>query len=128
MDMKPVKPKQTTGPAHVIAAFGYSLAGLRCLWKEAAFRLELLGGALGLGILMVAGASISRTLLFVLLLLCLLAIEALNTAIELIVDRISPEWSEFGKKTKDVASAAVFITVIANIIYFSATLFEVLYF
>ena len=123
--MKPAKPKQTKGPAHVIAAFGYSLAGLRCLWKEVAFRLELLGGALGLTILIVAGTS--RLLLFVLLFLALLVIEALNTAVEMIVDKISPEWSEFGKKTKDVGSAAVFLMIIANGVYFSATLFEILY-
>lgn len=125
--MKPAKPKQTKGPAHVIAAFGYSLAGLRCLWKEVAFRLELLGGALGLTILIVAGASASRLLLFVLLFLAVLVIEALNTAVEMIVDKTSPEWSEFGKKTKDVGSAAVFLMIIANGVYFSATLFEILY-
>lgn len=125
--MKPVKPKQTTGFAHLMAAFGYSLSGLRCLWKEAAFRLEVWGGALGTAILFVSGADNDRILLFVLLLFILFAIEALNTAVEMIVNQISPEWSEFGKQAKDVGSAGVFMMVLANGIYFLATLFDTLF-
>lgn len=39
--------------------------------------------------------------------------EYFNTAIEEIVDKISPEKSEFGKITKDISASAVFIISIA---------------
>jgi diacylglycerol kinase (ATP) len=52
------------------------------------------------------------------LLLALLAVEALNTAIEVIVDHLSPEWSEFGKHSKDIGSAAVLLMITVNAIWF----------
>ena len=42
------------------------------------------------------------------------ATEALNTAIEEIVDRVSPEISEMGKHSKDLGSFAVFCLITAN--------------
>jgi diacylglycerol kinase (ATP) len=48
----------------------------------------------------------------------LLTVEALNTAIEVIVDHLSPEWSEFGKHAKDIGSAAVMMMIAVNAIWF----------
>jgi diacylglycerol kinase (ATP) len=42
-----------------------------------------------------------------------MCVEALNTAIERIVDRTSPEISEFGRVTKDLGSTAVFFMLCA---------------
>jgi len=52
------------------------------------------------------------------LFLALLAIEALNTAIEVIVDKVSPEISEMGKQAKDLGSFAVMCLLIINIAHF----------
>lgn len=41
-----------------------------------------------------------------------LAAEALNTALELVVDLASPEWSETARNAKDVAAAGVLICAI----------------
>ena len=41
-----------------------------------------------------------------------MACEAMNTAVELIVDRISPEHHPLSGKAKDVAAAAVLISAI----------------
>jgi len=125
--MKRVKPEPTTGFAHMLAAFGYSLSGLRRLWQEAAFRQEVLGGAVGMTTLLLLGANAATLLMFAVLLLALFAIEALNTAIEMIVDQLSTEWSEFGKQAKDIGSAAVFMMVLANGIYFAATLMDLMF-
>jgi diacylglycerol kinase (ATP) len=40
--------------------------------------------------------------------------EAVNTAIEEIIDRISPEVSDTGKHAKDLGSLAVFCLILAN--------------
>ena len=44
----------------------------------------------------------------------LIAVEALNTAIEVIIDRISPEWSEAARQAKDLGSLAVMCMLIAH--------------
>lgn len=116
--MMPQKPQPTTGLPHLIAATGYSVAGLRRLWREASFRQEVLGGGAGLLILLVSGATVYSIAIFGMLLLALLAVEALNTAIEEIVDHLSPEWSEFGKHAKDIGSAAVMMMIAVNAIWF----------
>jgi diacylglycerol kinase (ATP) len=41
------------------------------------------------------------------LLALVLAVEALNTAIEVLTDHISPEWSQMAKDAKDLGSLAV---------------------
>ena len=42
-----------------------------------------------------------------------LALEAVNTAIETIIDLVSPEYHDLAKKTKDVAAGAVLLFVFA---------------
>ncbi|MCL4171301.1 UNVERIFIED_CONTAM: hypothetical protein GTU68_019331, partial [Idotea baltica] len=41
------------------------------------------------------------------LFLLLVAVEALNTAIECIVDHLAPHWATFAKQAKDLGSLAV---------------------
>lgn len=118
----PQKPSPRTGLPHLIAATGYSLAGLGRLWREVAFRQEVFAGGAGLLILLVSGAAIHSLAIFVMLLMALLAVEAINTAIEVIVDHLSPEWSEFGKQAKDIGSAAVLLMIGVNAIWFSVAL------
>jgi len=52
------------------------------------------------------------------LFLMMIAFEALNTAIEVIIDRVSPEISPAGKRAKDLGSFAVFCMIIVNAIFF----------
>jgi diacylglycerol kinase len=42
-----------------------------------------------------------------------LALEAMNTAVETIIDLVSPEYHDLAKKTKDVAAGAVLLFVFA---------------
>lgn len=122
--MSQQKPQRKTGFAHLIAATGYSMAGLRRLWQESAFRQETVGAALVLLLLLALGASAGQIGLMAVLLLVLLAVEALNTAIEGIVDHLSPDWSVFAKQAKDIASAAVFLMILANGVCLSVILLD----
>lgn len=122
--MNQKKPDRKTGFAHLIAATGYSMAGLRRLWQESAFRQETIGGALVLLLLLALDASARQIGLMAVMLLALLAIEGLNTAIEAIVDQLSPDWSVFAKQAKDIASAAVFLMILANGICLSVILLD----
>ena len=58
-------------------------------------------------------ATLLQFVAFVVLALVLLAVEALNTAIEEIVDHISPDWSQTGKHAKDCGSVAVSFLLLA---------------
>lgn len=111
------KPPRKSGIAHFFAAAGYSLGGLRRLARESAFRQEM---ALIVGLMLllaVFGASLPEVLGLLALGLGLIAIEALNTALEELVDHLSPGWSEFAKHAKDLGSLAVACTIGALLVY-----------
>lgn len=108
------RPEPERGIRHILAALSYSLAGFQRLWLETAFRLELAFGALILLIHLSLGNDAFYFVIACLLVLFTLAIESVNTAIETIVDHISPEWSEMAKNAKDLGSFAVFCLLMSN--------------
>lgn len=117
------RPERITGVRHFFAAAGYSLAGLARLWNEAAFRHELLGAVVVVGLLGVTGASAPEFIGFGVLFLLLVAFEALNTAIECVVDHVSPGWAEFARQAKDLGSLAVMCMLWANGLFLGYVLF-----
>jgi diacylglycerol kinase (ATP) len=102
-----------TGIRHFLAAAGYSWGGFVRVLHEAAFRQELLFCLVALVILALVGATLPEILVSVFLFLGLFAIEAMNTAVEEVVDKISPEISNVGKHAKDLGSFAVFCMLLA---------------
>ncbi len=106
--------RKASGPRRVLAATRYSLQGLVRLWREEAFRSEVVAFVLGLLLFAAIGAGSIHYLGFVILMLLLFCVEALNTAIEELVDRISPEISTVGRHAKDLGSLAVFCLLCAN--------------
>lgn len=119
--MRPVSPARS-GPLHALDAMGYSLAGLGRLWQETAMRLELLGGGIALGLFLWRGASLAQWLGLAMLVLAVLAMEALNTAIEVLTDRISPDWSVEAKHAKDLGSLAVGLMIVITVVYVVAVM------
>ena len=121
--MRP-KPDRITGIRHVFAAAGYSLAGVRRLWQEAAFRHIVLVFLLCLSLLVAIGASWAQLSIFLILFLALVAVEALNTAIECIVDHLAPNWQEFARDAKDMGSLATMCMLVANGLYLGSVLLQ----
>ncbi len=117
MNDRPAYKKQT-GIAHFWAAALYSWQGFNRLVGEAAFRQELAAFVVGLLVLIVAGAALAHMLTFLILMLVLFAFEAINTAIEELVDRVSPEISNVGKHAKDLGSFAVSCLIVSNGVFF----------
>ncbi|MDH5487182.1 MAG: diacylglycerol kinase [Gammaproteobacteria bacterium] len=104
-------------------AAGYSAAGFRAALKnEAAFRQELalfvvlapLGFWLGRD-------GVERSLLVGSLLLVLL-VELLNSAIESVVNRVGQDHHELSGQAKDIASAAVFISLLTVVVVWALVL------
>ncbi|SFB54067.1 diacylglycerol kinase (ATP) [Rhizobium sp. NFR07] len=111
----PIPPiSKVTGSRHLLAALGYSLGGAGRLLRETAFRHELMACVAILIAFAVVGAEFGEYVMMAILLLGLAATEALNTAIEEIIDRISPEWSSTGMHAKNLGSFAVFCMLAAS--------------
>jgi diacylglycerol kinase (ATP) len=106
--------EKATGISHLFAALGYSVAGARRLFDETAFRHEISASVVIFVAFLAVGAHSGDFLVMAVLLLVLSAAEAFNTAIEEIVDRISPEWSHTAMHAKDLGSFAVFCLLAAN--------------
>jgi diacylglycerol kinase (ATP) len=106
---------QHTGFTRIIKAFGYSLEGLRAAYAtEAAFRQELWLCAVAIPIACwLDVTTVERALLIGSLFLVLIA-ELLNTAIETIIERISPDIHPLSKKAKDIGSAVVLMSLLGT--------------
>ncbi|MCC1480853.1 diacylglycerol kinase [Roseibaca sp. Y0-43] len=102
------------GLLHVIDAAGYSIAGLRRLWAETAARLEVFGAVVVAVLFALRGAEPWHWLVAVMLFALVLAVEAINTALEELADHLSPEWSVMAKHVKDLGSAAVGLVLLAT--------------
>lgn len=111
------RPARITGLRHFFAAAKYSVGGIRRLWQETAFRHIVLVFVSCVLLLAVIGASIAEIGVFLILFLLLVAAEALNTAIECIVDHLAPNWEEFARDAKDLGSLATMCLLCANGIY-----------
>lgn len=105
--------KGRTGLERIVRATGYSLDGLRIAYHgESAFRQEF-----WLAVLMIPAAFwVGRSWLEVAVLvgsvLLVLIVELLNSGIEAAIDRVSYELHDLSKRAKDLASAAVFLSLI----------------
>ena len=104
--------KGATGLRRILNATRYSLEGICAAARhEAAFRQELLLAAVLVPLGLWLGADgVERALLAGSVLL-VLVVELLNSAVEAVVDRASPEHHELAKRAKDYASAAVMIAL-----------------
>lgn len=104
--------KHRNGLNRIWHAAGYSMAGLRAGWHEAAFRQEaivslvLIPAAFWLGSNWVEIALLAGTAILMMI------VELLNSGIETAIDRISPEWHELSKRAKDMSSAAVLLSLL----------------
>ncbi len=105
-------PAPKTGIPRLIAATGYSLAGLRAAFAtEEAFRLETLVFIVMAPLGLWLGDTSVEKVLLVGSLVFVLVVELLNTAIEAIVDRVSPDYHELSAVAKDIGSAVVMLSL-----------------
>jgi len=105
--------KGKKGLRRLINALGYSRDGITAAWRnEAAFRQEILLAAVALPLTFyLSKTSVERALMIGSIILILI-VEILNSAVEAVVDKASPEKSELAKRAKDMGSAAVLLSLI----------------
>jgi diacylglycerol kinase (ATP) len=124
---KPAVTKET-GFRHFLAAASYSLAGFQRVLKESAFRQEIGFFIAALILLFLIGADAAEFVITTVLFLGLFSIEAMNTAVEEVIDRISPEISIVGKHAKDLGSFAVSCMIAACCLYLGFVVIKHLFF
>ena len=107
--MKPGK----TGIPRIIDATKYSWQGLKGTWSgEAAFRQELVLAVILVPLAFVLGQTTAEIAIMLLTLGIVLIAELANSAIEAVVDRISPDRHPLSGRAKDIGSAMVFIALL----------------
>jgi diacylglycerol kinase (ATP) len=94
-------------------ALGYSRDGLAAAWQnEAAFREELLLAVIAIPLAFyLARTGVERALMVGSIILVLI-VEILNSGLEAVVDKASPEKNELAKRAKDMGSAAVLLSLL----------------
>ena len=113
-----------TGLKRILMAFKYSYDGFVAAFKsEEAFRQDILVCT----VLTITAALMPiplwlKAILWSSLILILL-MELVNTAIETIIDRISPQYHELSKKAKDIGSLLVLIAFINAIVVWLSSLY-----
>lgn len=109
--MKPSK----KGITRILDATGYSLKGIRHSWQyEAAFRQESVLACILLPVAFLVGQTGTQVAILILCVFLVLITELLNSAIEAIVDKTSPEQHPLAGAAKDCGSAAVFFSLVAT--------------
>lgn len=105
--------KGRTGFDRVVRATGYSIAGLRTAYAgESAFRQE---AWLALALVPASfwvGRSWTEVALLAGSVVLVMIVELLNSGIEAAIDRVSFELHDLSKRAKDLASAAVFLSLV----------------
>jgi diacylglycerol kinase (ATP) len=103
----------------------YSLSGLLCAFKqEQAFELEAVVLALLLAVLFSAKLSLLRSVTLVGAWLVVMALELVNSAVERAFDLISKEYDAQVKAGKDMLSAAVFLSILFNVLLWGAFFYK----
>jgi diacylglycerol kinase (ATP) len=117
--------KGRTGLERVFRATGYSIEGLRAAYRgESAFRQEFWLAALLLPAAFWVGRGWVETALLIATVVLVLIVELLNSGIEAAIDRVSFEMHELSKRAKDLASAAVMLSLVLCAVVWSMALWQ----
>ncbi len=105
--------KGRTGLDRLRHALGYSIDGLKLAYRgESAFRQETWSAVLLLPAAFWLGQGWVEVSLLVGSVLLVLIVELLNSGIEAAIDRVSYELHDLSKRAKDLASAAVLMSLL----------------
>lgn len=115
--------KHPRGLTHVWHTTLTALAGLRAAWRrEDAFRQEVLIAVVAIPAALLSPASSPGKALLIASVLLVLIVELLNSALEAAVDHTSLERHPLAKRAKDVASAAVLLSIVNAVVVWGLVL------
>lgn len=104
-----------TGCKRLIEAFKYSMSGLNFIFKrEEAFRIEIFISIICIFIILFVNKTLNEKLFLMISTFLVIFSEIINTAIEVVIDRISEEYNYLSKIAKDIGS----LLVLSSIVFF----------
>jgi diacylglycerol kinase len=104
-------------PVKLFNSFRFAFNGLSLVIREQQnFRIHLLAACIVVVAGIFTGLSGTEWCIVVILIFLVLAMEALNSAIEKLVDFVSPEYHKQAGAVKDISAAAVLLTAISAVV------------
>ncbi|KAF0094942.1 MAG: diacylglycerol kinase [Puniceicoccaceae bacterium 5H] len=101
-----------SGLARLVAAFQFSAQGFGAAYRhEEAFRQEVWAAAILVPLILLLPLSLGSTLYLLASIFAVMIVELLNSALEWTVDYISLKRHPYAKRIKDMASAAVLMSI-----------------
>ena len=117
--------KNKKGITRILSAFKNSAYGLKNTFNnEESFRQELILTIILTPLAICIGDNHIERIFLITSLILLLIVELINTAIEIVVDRVSYEKNDLSKLAKDIGSAAVLIAFLNCFIVWFFILFS----
>lgn len=111
----------------ITLAFRNSFDGLKhAIRNETAFQQELIVLIVMTIVATFSPFTLALKVAIVISHLFILVVELLNSAIEAIVDKVSPEYHILAKQSKDMASAAVLVSFLISIIIWVYAIYQVI--
>ena len=100
-----------------LKSFGYAGNGVREAFRtEPNFRIHTIVGLIALILAFYFQFPPLQFAILILTIMLVIILELINTAIEKVVDKISPNYSTLAKIAKDVSAAAVLISAIGAVL------------
>lgn len=90
----------------------FSLQGLRQAWAESVFVFECCIAVVLYPLAFFIGNTWFEVSMLCASVTAVLVVELLNTNIESAIDRVVPQWHPLSERSKDLGSAAVFLTLV----------------
>lgn len=101
----------------LLASFKYALSGIRfCINNERNMKIHLIAAAIVILLAWQLKISSTEVVVLVLTIMMVFVAEMINTAIEKVVDLISPQYHYLAKVAKDVAAGAVLVAALGAIL------------
>ena len=99
-----------------MAVLKYALEGIAHAWRtQRNFRIQIVLAAVAVVIFALLHASLTAFTILALTIAFVLAFEAMNTALEALVDLVSPERHALAKAAKDAAAGSVLIAALGAV-------------
>lgn len=97
-------------------SFVYAFKGIKQLLQERNFKLHLISMILVVLSTFIFNYTIDEWMVLTICIVTVLAAEGFNTAIEKLVDIVSPDYNEKAGKVKDMSAAAVLIVSVGSLL------------
>ena len=100
----------------LIKSFGYAIEGIIAAMREQNVKIHICSAIVVIVMGVLTGLSGIEWAIIIVVIAGMITAEMLNTAIERVVDLVTPDFHPLAKQAKDIAAGAVFVFALASVI------------